>query len=418
MKSATITSMKKWIVIVILVGGLGVLGYWRARQAGQTAPGTGRGRGGAAAVPVEVAALVRGPIRDVRAFTGTLRPRARYVVAPKVAGRLESLPLQIGDALAPGQVLATLEDAEFLQQVEQARASRNVAQATVEQQTTAYELAEREQERIAVLRERGIASEAEWDAAEASYRTAAAMQRVAQAHLQERAFALRAAEIRLSYTRIRAPEMELPDGQWVVEERYVDAGAMLSPNTPILAVVDIGRLTAVIQVIERDYAVMQPGLAAEILTDAFPDHSFAGHVLRVAPVLREATRQGRVEIDVANDPPLLRPGLFVRVRIEFGRHANALLAPRTALVSRHGESGCFQIDPETARAQWIAVTTGVHSGDWVEILEPEMEGQVVTLGHHLLADGTAVQVCEPEADVTPSDRAGRTATAGDAGERR
>lgn len=385
--------MKKIVVLVIVVV-LGGLAFWRIRQTGDVSDTAGARRGGPGVVAVESAPIVRGAIDDRRRFTGTLKPRSRYIVAPKIAGRLESLLLQIGDRVEPGQALATLDDAEFVQQVEQARAARDVAQASVEQQTTALALAERERERVAVLRERGIASEAEWDAVEADFQTANALLRVARAQLQERESALLAAEIRLSYTRIQAPDRSLEDGYWVVEARFVDEGAMLAANTPMLAVVDIGRLTAVIQVIERDYAAMRNGLPVDLDTDAFPEKVFPGTVVRIAPTLSEASRQARVEIDVPNKPPVLRPGLFVRAGIVFARREDTRLALRTALVSRQGREGVFRVDRDAGVARFVPVETGIRDARWVEILDPGLEGEVVTLGHHLLADGTAITVCD------------------------
>lgn len=374
------------IIILLLLAG------WRFR-AGRTG-GMARGRMRSAAVAVETAPIRRGMIADTRVFTGTLVSRARYVVAPKVAGRLEELSVNIGDALVPGQLLFRIDDEEYIQQVAQSRAILDVARATVEQQSTAMALAEREMNRVRSLREKRIAAEAEWDKAESEHQTQIARHRVALAQMAEKESSLRSSEVRLSYTRIDAPE-EIMTNRWFVEERYVEAGTMLAANTPVLAVVDLAELTAVINVIESDYPLMRVGMPVVIETDAYPQTNFPGTVARLAPALREATRQARVEITVPNGAHLLRPGMFVRARIEFGRRADAVLIPRSALVHQQAVEGVFLIDHEALVARFVPVTIGIQTPDVVEIAAPELTGQAATLGRHLLSDGTAVILPEP-----------------------
>lgn len=388
--------MRMWMsvavgAVLMLLLGWGIWSRLQSGDAGKKGVG-GRpgGRGGAVAVAVEIAPVSRGDIRDIRTFTGTLSPRSRFVVAPKIAGRLERLGVNVGDRVPAGGVLAVLEDEEYVQQVAQARATLDVAAATVEQQSTALNLARREMERIQTLREKKIASEAEWDTAEAEFKAKAALQKVAQAQMAEKASALKATEVRLSYTRIMAPQ-NMTIGAWFVDERYVDEGAMLASNTPIISVVDLESVTAVIQVIERDYPSIHVGLPVEISTDAFPGQVFSGQVKRIAPVLRESSRQARVEVEVPNAEKLLRPGMFVRARMEFSRHEQTMLVPRTAVVKRDGKPVVFLVNRSDATklsAQQVFVTLGIESGDVVEVVAPELAGEVVTLGHHLLTDGS------------------------------
>jgi multidrug efflux pump subunit AcrA (membrane-fusion protein) len=116
----------------------------------------------------------------------------------------------------------------------------------------------------------------------------------------------------------------------VVPERFVDEGSMMAPNTAIVSVLDIGALTAVIHVIERDYPKIKVGQAATVIADAFPGKAFTGRIIRVAPLLKETSRQARVEIEIPNRESLLAPGMFVRVEIDFSRHDDATLIPLSA----------------------------------------------------------------------------------------
>jgi multidrug efflux pump subunit AcrA (membrane-fusion protein) len=116
-----------------------------------------------------------------------------------------------------------------------------------------------------------------------------------------------------------------------------------------------------------------------------------------------------VEIEIPNSDQLLKPGMFVRARIEFARHDNATLIPLTALVKRDDKQGVFIADfgigqresnherratSDEPRARFVPVTAGIINGELAEITEPEISGLVITLGNHLLEDGSAITLPE------------------------
>ncbi len=123
-----------------------------------------------------------------------------------------------------------------------------------------------------------------------------------------------------------------------------------------------------------------------------PDKIFTGNVVRIAPLLKESSRQARVEIEIPNPGQLLKPGMFVRAQIEFARHDNATLVPYAALVKREGKEGVFIADLNNLKALFTPVKTGIIHGELVEVIEPEISGFVVTLGNHLLEDGSDITV--------------------------
>jgi RND family efflux transporter MFP subunit len=174
--------------------------------------------------------------------------------------------------------------------------------------------------------------------------------------------ALKMADVRLSYTKIRVPENNI-HGYRVVGERYVDEGAMLSANQPIATILDISKLIGAIYVIERDYPKIKQGFEADITTDAFPGQAFKGKVVRIAPMLKEKSREARIEIEVPNPEKLLKPGMFVRVQIQFDQHENATVVPTGALVKRDGTEGIFLADLGAKKATFVPVTVGIINGD-------------------------------------------------------
>ena len=410
--------MKKFFTIVIAIAGIGFLSWQIYEKASGSKEGLGSRRGNPA-VAVEITPIQQASIKDLGQFTGSLSPQSEFMVAPKIAGRLEKILVDIGDVVTADQLVAVLDDEEYQQQVYQAVAELEVARANLVEVKITSENAKREYERTVALREKKIASESQLDAAESEYKTQQAKLQVANAQVSQKQAALNMAKVRLSYTRIRVPPNHASQ-QRVVGERFVDEGSMLAPNTPIVSILDIGTLIGVINVIERDYPKIKPGLPAVINTDAFPGQTFSGKVIRIAPLLMEKAREARVEIEIPNQRMLLKPGMFVRVQMEFELHENATVIPQSAVVKRDGSQGVFVVDRQEKKARFIPVTLGIVNEARAEILKPELSGEVVTLGQHLLEDGANIILPNEmsKADLQPragktSSEPGRKAAAGD-----
>lgn len=380
--------MKRTIVILAILGVVGILGWRIYKKASMLGKGSVRRRR-FVAVAVEITPVQKAMIRDVELFTGTLLPKSKFIVAPKIAGRLEKLFVNIGDEVKSGQLIASLDDDEYFQQVEQARAELEVATATMEESLSTLDVAKREFERAETLREKKIASESELDVAQAQYNAQNAKYRVAQAQVTQKEAALNAAKVRFSYTQILTT-WEDENKPRIVGERFVDEGEMLKANSPIVSILEIHSLTAVIHVIERDYSQVRIDQEAEVTTDAFPDKTFPGKVVRVAPLLKETSRQARVEIEVSNSDELLKPGMFIRAQIEFARHNDATVVPVAALIKRNAQQGVFLADGQKRKARFVPVTVGIINKGLAEVLTPVLSGVVVTLGQHLLEDGSAI----------------------------
>ena len=394
--------MKKGLAILVALGILGLFGWQVYRRLAASAEGPG-GRLRSVAVAVAVEPVRRETIRDVAEFTGTLLAKSHFVIAPKVPGRLEKLMSNIGDSVNSGDLVAVLESEEYAQQVAQAQAELEVSRANVADCRSALEVAQREFERVTELRQQKVASEAELDQADARYKASDAKHEVALAQIKQKEAALKTAEVRLSYTRIQAA-WEDGDEPRVIAERFVDEGAMLKANDPIVSIVDVSLVTAVIYVIERDFPEVRVGQSATITTDAYPNRQFTGRIVRRAPVLKEESRQARVEIEIPNPEGLLAPGMFVRARIQFAEREDATVVPASALVRRNGRQGVFLADTAEMKGRFVPVKLGIVNGDSAEVLEPPLDGLVVSLGQHLLDDGASITLpdMEPAAADTPA----------------
>ena len=375
--------MKK---IFLRIAGILVLAFLLWRIIGLVAKGGGSDNRllSRPAVAVEVDSVRYGQIAEVRQFTGSVYPLYQYVIAPKVSGRIIQINKRIGDLVHKEEIIAKIDDAEYQQAVREAEANLRIAQASLAEAQSQFALAKQELDRVKSLQEKGIASSAELDAALTSYDAQQSRLKLAQAQVEQREASLKSAKIRLSYTVLVASKPGFTG------ERYVDEGSLLTPSAPIIAVIGIDTVIVRTTVIERDYGRIQVGQSTDVEVDAFPDKRFTGQVARLAPMLQEASRVAQMEIEVINDSLLLKPGMFTRVNVTLNEKDSTQIVPRQAIVSRNGAHGVFMVDASESTAQYFPIQEGIVTSEYTEIISPQLEGLVVTLGQHLLEDGSLV----------------------------
>lgn len=376
------------IFLVILVTGAGWFGIDYITQ---TRDVTARRNTTPPAAPVEVAPVVRQSIELRRQFTGTLDANTAFVVAAKIGGRIEEIAVDLGDTVTRGQLIARLDHAEYEQILNQVKADLLVAQANLNEAQSLMEIAQRDLDRVDILRQRGVSSESESDAAQATYLSRAAHVEVSHAQVIRAEAELETARIRLRYSDVSA-DWRGGDNNRSVAERYVDEGETVTANQPLLKIVELNVLTGVFYVTERDYSRLKVGQLAQLATDAYPGEFFEGRIQRISPVFDETSRQARVEMMVDNGDLRLKPGMFIRANVELDRKEDAIVVPEQALVTRDGITGVFIVDVEGGVSTWRTVVVGIHQDDLVEVDGEGIQGSVVVLGQQLLDDGSPILV--------------------------
>jgi RND family efflux transporter MFP subunit len=405
------------LLAAVLMLAAAASGVWLLWPSGETAtaPSTATAAGEAEPrpVPVELALVERGALARRRTLTGTLEPQAEQVIAPKIAGRIDEIGVDLADRVERGQVVVRLDNDEYLQAVAQAEADLAVAEANLAEAQSLLAIAERELTRIDQLSDRGVSSESQRDIAKADQLAKQALVAVTGAQVTRARAALAAARIRLGYTEVAADWRGGNDAR-VVAERFVEEGETVAANEELFRIIELDPITAVIHVTERDYALLSDGQAAELRTDAFPGRVFEARVARIAPVFRETTRQARVELTVDNRDLRLKPGMFVRASVVLDQAADAIVVPEPALTTRDGREGLFVLAPDGARVDWRPVQVGIRDGQRAQVLDGgELAGQrVVTLGQQLLDDGSAVLLPADDVGIAETDEPGEQAQAG------
>ena len=381
--------MKKKQIFIIVGAIFLVVLLWRIILLVTKDSGGGSNRFARPPVAVEVDSVRYAPIQETETFTGTVTPIYQYILAPKVSGRVVQIKKRIGDWVRKGEVVARIDDSEYQQAVREAEANLKIAQASLREATSQFALATQDLERVQSLQEKGIASPSELDAAQTNFTAQKSRLELANAQVEQREASLKSANIRLSYTVLVTTEPGF------IGERYVDEGSLLAPNAPVVSIIGIDTVIVKTTVIERIYGRIKIGQSAEVQVDAYPTKRFYGKVARIAPMLQEASRVAKMEVEVSNDSLLLKPGMFTKLNVVLAQKNSAQVVPSRAVVSRAGESGVFSIADSAAVARYVPVQIGIVTSEKTEIISPGIKGLVVTLGQHLLEEGSPVILPKP-----------------------
>jgi RND family efflux transporter MFP subunit len=401
------------LVVAILVAG----GAWYYRSSGPdtaaASPATnaaaggrgaapGRGTGGRTPMTVDTAAVTRHEVVDYITVVGNLIGEATVDVVPRVAGRIDSLPVKLGDRVSRGSVVAKIEDREIREQINQAQATLEVNKANVTQRENELQLQQNALERTKQTFERGLTARQLLEDAEARHNAAASQLLVAKAQQSQTQSRIDELKITLSNTTVLSPV----DG--FVSRRNLDPGAFANANTPLLQVVDIGTVRLVANLVEKGFRKVMPGVEAKVQVDTFAGEDFTGRVSRVSPVFDPATRTAQMEIEVPNPGFRLKPGMYARVRLTVERRPDALTVPSNAVVDADGKRGVFMVKDQIAK--FVETKVGLSDGERIEIVDGLREGdRVITTGALALRDGDRVALV--------SDTAGRGRSGGRAGNR-
>lgn len=306
-----------------------------------------------------------GTLNETVLATGVIRPvtGAEVNVGSRISGTVVSLPVEVGERVTVGQLLAEL-DATALE------AEADKVRADVALSIPRVELAESILARRERLAEKGLASDEDLEIAERDLQ-------VERAQLQANMARLRSAEIALDYTRITAPisgvvaEVSTREGETV-------AAAFAAPN--FVTVIDLERLEVLAYVDETDIGRVFVGQDASFTVDTYPETEF---LARVAAIQPRAELQGsvvnylvRLEFE-RPDEFVLRPEMTAHVRIVIDEREDALTAPRAAIKRSNGRQYVLLQRDDL----WVEqeVRTGWRSESSVELLAGVSEGDVLEM---------------------------------------
>jgi RND family efflux transporter MFP subunit len=284
---------------------------------------------------------------------GTVRAKSRATLEAKLSGRIDKMPVLLGQAVKAGQLVAHLDAAEIKARLEQ-------AEATLQQ-------AERDWKRTSALFEQQAATRSDYDAAGSRHQVAKA--------------AVAEAQAMMGYVEILAPF----DG--VITKKWADVGDLATPGKPLLDVEDPSMLQLEADVPEAIASRIKQDARLAIRVDSLKGE-LAGTVREIAPTADSASRTFRVKFDLPQTAGLMS-GQFARLVVPVGE-SSSVRVPVAAVVLRGQLEILFVVSKQ--HAQLHLVKTGKRIGDEVEILAGLEAGEsVVVGGAALLADGQPVE---------------------------
>lgn len=322
----------------------------------------------AAIVDVPVVTATVGNIESALEISGTLAPRSRVPVKPKLPGTLEKVLVDIGDAVSAGQTIATIDRREIDAQVDASVASVAVAKAALETAEAALANAVLENDRAKNLFEKGALPRQRLDAANTQNRASVAQRDLATANLAQANAALRRAREVQSNSTVTSPVTG-----FIVERNY-DAGATPG-DKPIVVVADLREMKLEAGVSELEAGRLRVGMKANVLVQAKPGQAFSGQLAAIAPEVDERNRHFMIDVRVPNDGRTLLSGMFANARIVEANATNAILLPKEAVATRDGKRVVQKVQGDTLTV--VEVVEGLADGGRVQIVKGLAAGDTV-----------------------------------------
>jgi RND family efflux transporter MFP subunit len=340
-------------------------------------------------VPVRVTEVQTIDTGTANIYSANIEPYQQVDLSFKSNGYLASI-LQVrdagghmrnvdqGDYVTKGAVLATVQQDDYQQKLEQAKAQLARAQAENERAKLSFG-------RISALYAVGAATKPDYDDTNAQVQATQASVDNGKASVAE-------AEIALGYCELRAPF-----DAWVLK-RNVDVGTLVGPATNGFTLADTRSVKAVFGVPDTAVGGIKPGSPESVTTEAMPG-AFSGHVTSVSAAADPKSRVYSVEVRIDNPGNRLKSGMIASISIGGGRKIQRVNAvPLTAVVRSPDNPNGFAVfvaegTGDTVRVHTQDVKLGDTYGNLIAVLEGvNLKDRVVTSGTNMIKNGDEVRV--------------------------
>jgi cobalt-zinc-cadmium efflux system membrane fusion protein len=312
---------------------------------------------------VVVAPARKQRLAGVISATGKVEANADRIahVSPRISGKIVSVKSSLGDSVAAGQTLVTLDSVEL-----------GEALGRYYQSKTRLALAQSNMDRITALVEKKIAARKEILQAETDYKTAQT-----ELHTDEERLSLygvNLSDLKGDNHKKTLLPVRSPIGG-VITEKHAIVGELSDPSKSLYTVADLSSVWVIVDIHEKDLARVRRGQAATVIVGAFPDQKFRGRITYLADVVDEATRTVKARVEVANPGRRLKPEMFASVELAMASDAPPVLAvAEEAVQELDGKKLVFVAEKDTA-FEPRAVELGRASGGMVEVVSGLKEGE-------------------------------------------
>jgi len=305
-------------------------------------------------------------------FAGSIQPRYQVALGFRVAGRIATRHVEIGDRVRQGDLLATLEPSDQQNQLRARQAELNKAKATWQQLSA-------EQQRYQQLIERGVGAQARLDQMSSDLQTQGAI-------LSQARNALQQANDHVSYTRL------LAEFDGVVTDWHGEVGQVVATGHPVVSLARPESREAVVDLPLELIAALDQGTKIQVISQLNPQAFVAAHVRQLSPQIDPATRTQRVRLTLDSAPDSFRLGSTVSVEISSAAALFRVL-PGSAVLERDGRAQVWVIDPQSATLSSRDVTILARNGTSVRVQGELRDGdKVVIAGVNGLKEGQRIRM--------------------------
>lgn len=311
-------------------------------------------------------------------FAGLAKAGQESNLSFRVGGALQSLPVEVGDQLQAGQLIAELDPSQYQLEAQQAVASLSQAEATLRNAQANFE-------RVKGLYENNNVSRNDLDSARATAESSEAQVSAARK-------ALELARLNVSYTKLKASE------SCGVANIQAEVNENVSAGQTLLMVTCGERLEVEIAVPESMIALIKRGMDASVTFSANPGKTFSARVTEVS-VASTAGATYSVTVALIEDSNGLRSGLAAQVSFAFkiDSERQQFIVPATAVGEDVSGRYVFLLKDTPRKGIGLirkqAVSTGELMSEGLGILEGVREGdKVVIAGVNVIRDGLEVLI--------------------------
>ena len=302
---------------------------------------------------VRTAVLHEQEIEREISVSGNLQGYLTINVAPSLTGKIEHIFCEVGDNVAKGQSLVTMDQTQY--------------------KTTKISLAnlETEKNRIEMLLRTGSATQQQYDQIQTQYNST---------------------KEQLEFLQVNT-YCKAPFAGTILAKNYEDGE--LYGGQPIMVLSQIDKLKALIAIPESYFPKFKQGMKLTLTSEIYPDQVFPATVEVVYPSIDASSHTFQVKIVIPNGKRLLRPGMYITTTIGLGK-VKTIVAPYQAVEKLVGANDRYVFINENGRAKRVAVELGQRFDQQIEIISPEIvDGvELVTVGQHKLVDGVKLNVVE------------------------
>ena len=330
---------------------------------------------------------------------GYVVAQRKAAISSKATGRLDALYVIEGDKVKQGDIIGRIESADVQEALDQQKAQLEVQKAALENATAELEDAEISLKRQQELRKENVGTQADLDAAINRVKKAKAQIQSAKASIATQESAIRASLVQVENTIIRAPfDGTILNKNANVGEVITALGGAAGSRGAVVTLADMTSLQVEADVSESAIQKIQENQPVEISVSAISDKKYKGIVNKIIPTADRAkgTVQVKIRFDDIDERVLPEMGAkvnFLKINTVVNEIESKpkLLIPQTAIQTKNGKKTVFVVKDNAA--QETAVSTGTILGEYVEITNGLMNGDVIILApSDNIQQGSKVQI--------------------------